>query len=156
MKIPVVLSTVHVAISLDGRLSVDVDGNPHRGGELTLGRGELQAVLDEITTELDAPVRVEIREVDGTTYADIATPPPSREATPNIDLPTPAPEPGLHGHGFHPGEEVLLAYVVGAQTADATGHTALHLPPALVGRHGSKLLLVGMTSAAVAQIEQPA
>lgn len=155
MKVPVVLSTVHVNISQDGHLIVEVDGTPYRC-EQSLGRGDLQAVLDEVTTEVGAPVRVEICEADGTTYADIATPPPVTEATPNIDLPRPVSAPGLHGHGFHPGEEVVIAYVVGAQTADASGHTSLRLPPALVGRRGSKLLLVGVTSAAVAEIEQPA
>jgi len=155
MKIPVVLSVVHVAISPDGHLTVDVDGTPHQS-ERAWGRGDLQSVLDAITTELGTAVRVEIREADGTSYADIATPPPATGTSPKADVPSPVTQQGLHGHGFHPGEEVVVAYVVCTQTADSTGQTALTLPPALLGRRGSKLLLVGMTSAAVAEIEQPA
>ncbi|QCX27733.1 hypothetical protein [Nocardioides jishulii] len=155
MKIPVVLSAVHVDISPDGHLTVDIDGTPHFSDQ-ALGRGDLQSVLDAITTELGTAVRVEIREADGTTYADIATPPPATETAPKMEVPTPVSQPGLHGHGFHPGEEVVVAYVVCTQTADGAGQTSLHLPPALLGRRGSKLLLVGMTSAAVAKIDQPA
>ncbi|WP_110240166.1 hypothetical protein [Nocardioides gilvus] len=155
MKIPVVLSAVHVDIDPDGRLTVDVDGTPHQS-EHVFGRGDLQSVLDAITTGLGTAVRVEIREADGATYADIATPPPATENSPKCDAPIPVSQPGLHGQGFHPGEEVVIAYVVCTQTADADGQTSLNLPPAVLRRGGPKLLLVGMTSAAVAEIEQPA
>ncbi len=153
MKIPVVLSAVHVNISPDGHLTVDVDGTPHRSDQ-ALGRGDLQPVLDAITTELGTAVRVEIREADGTTYADIATPPSATGTSREVDVPSPVTHLGLHGHGFHPGEEVVVAYVVCTQKADGAGQTSLTLPPALLGRRGAKLLLVGMTSAAVAEFEQ--
>lgn len=154
MKIPVVLSTVHVDISPDGHLHVDVDGNPHQVGR-SLGRGDLPSVLDEVTTELGTAVRVEIREADGTSYADIATPPAATATSQKDDVSTLVSQPGLHGHGFHPGEEVVIAYVVCTQTADADGQTSLNLPFAVLSRRGSTLLLVGRTSASVAEIDQP-
>lgn len=155
MKIPVALSTVHVDIGPDGRLRLDVDGTPlHR--DQALVRGDLQSLLREVTTQLGTAVRVEIREADGTTYTDIATPPLDSEASPTADVPNPVSQLGLHGHRFQPGEEVVVAYVLCTQTADADGQTTLNLPPALLGRQRAKLLLVGMTSAALAELEQPA
>ena len=74
MKIPVVLSVVHVAIDADGLLAVDVDGVP-LDSEQTRTRDHLPAVIDEITSDLGAPVRVEVREADGSTFTDVATPP---------------------------------------------------------------------------------
>lgn len=154
MKIPVVLSTVHIDIGADGDLSVNVSGVPY-AVDRRLGRAELRTVLDEITTDLGTAVRVEIRESDGTTYADIATPP---EEPRHGDGPPPAeqvPVSGLSARGFEPGEEVAIAYVVARKTADGTGRTALHLPPALAcaRRHG--FVLLGMTSQVVAAFEQP-
>jgi hypothetical protein len=154
MRIPVVLSTVHVEIGAEGELSVDINGEPH-ADDRHLERAELASVLDEITTDLGTAVRVEIRESDGTTYADIATPP---EEPRDADAPEPA-EPvlrsGLSARGFQPGEEVAIGYVVARQTADDTGRAALHLPPALASARRHGFVLLGMTSQAVAAIEQP-
>jgi hypothetical protein len=154
MKIPVVLSTVHVDISADGHLLIDIDGEPH-AEDRPYVRGDLRSVLDGITADLGTAVRVEVHEADGTTYADIATPP----HTDDVDLSdavTPARQPGLSGSGFHPGEEVAVAYVLCSLTADAQGQTTVRLPPMLLARHGHRLVLIGLTSAALAEIEQPA
>jgi hypothetical protein len=159
MRIPAVLSTVHVTIDADGHLAIDVDGDPHptaRGR----ARGDLRYVLDEITTGLGTAVRVEVREHDGSTYADIATPPTPADTTPGPDPPPaepvnawPAPSAGLRAAGFLPGEDVAVTYVVCTQTAGADGIAAVQLPPALLVRSGLKMLLVGMTSAAIAEVE---
>ncbi|QBR91874.1 hypothetical protein [Nocardioides euryhalodurans] len=154
MKIPVVLSVVHVAIDADGVMTVDVDGVP-RESEQGRTRGDLRAVIDEITSDIGAPVRVEVREADGSTYADIATPPGSSapaaaESSPN------SPSPALAGSGFQPGEEVALAYVVVRQNADAEGNASLNLPPALLAAARGGLVLFGMTSRTVAPFEAPA
>jgi hypothetical protein len=158
MRIPVVLSTVHVDVGADGGLRVDVDGQPH-AEDPRRSRSELRSVLDEITTQIGTAVRVEVREHDGTTYADIATPPDAPEAPDDKPLNgarPPTPSAGLKGTGFRPGEKVAVAYVLCTQTADADGRTTVQLPPAILPRHGHKMVLIGMTSAAVAQIEQPA
>ena len=154
MKIPVVLSVVHICIDADGVMTVDVDGVT-RHSEQGRTRGDLRAVIDEITTELGAPVRVEVREADGSTYADIATPPES--SAPTAAEPPPIPStPKLACAGFQPGEEVALAYVVVRQNADAEGNASLNLPPALLAAARGGLVLLGMSSMTVTPFEAPA
>ena len=151
MKIPIVLSTVHADVNADGRLLVTVDGEPY-AAERPLGRAELRSVLDRITTDLGTAVRVEVRESDGTTYSDIATPPdsPARESEePQPRTTTPA----LAGAGFRPGEEVALAYVVLRHSADSDGNASINLPPALLAAKRGGLVLLGLSSHTVAPIE---
>lgn len=154
MKIPVVLSVVHVAIDADGVMQVDLDGVP-RDSEHSRTRGDLRSVIDEITSDLGAPVRVEVRESDGSTYADIATPPESSATAAAEPTPTPA-APALAGAGFQPGEEVALAYVVIRQNADAAGNASLNLPSALLAATRGGLVLLGMSSRTVTPFEAPA
>lgn len=153
MKIPVVLSVVHVAIDAEGVLTVDVDGVP-RDSEESRTRGDLRAVIDEITSDLGAPVRVEVREADGSTFTDVATP---QTPEPAAAEQTPAPPPpALAGAGFQPGEEVALAYVVARQNADDKGNASLNLPPALLASTRNGLVLLGMSSRTLASFEAPA
>jgi hypothetical protein len=154
MKIPVVLSVVHVAIDADGVLAVDIDGVP-LASEQRRTRDHLRAVIDEITSDLGAPVRVEVREADGSTFTDVATPPVSSAPAAAEQQPTPPP-PALAGTGFQPGEEVALAYVVVRQNADAEGNASLNLPPALLTATRGGLVLLGMTSRTVTPFEAPA
>ena len=144
MKIPVVLSAVHV----------DIDGQPY-AEDRRLGRSDLRSILDEITTELETAVRVEVRESDGTTYADLATPPEPPAPAAEEPSPTPRP-PALAGAGFKPGEEVALAYVVARQPADSAGKASIDLPPAIVAATRGGLVLLGLTSQRVAPVEAPA
>lgn len=150
MKIPVVLPTVRVTVDAAGRLTVEVDGEPH-GSHTAIERGDLSAVLDRITTALESPVRVDVREADGTTYADIATPP--REVPVQATAPMrPEARTGAMGCGFAPGEEVAVAFVLTRQRATADGTAALGLPPALVASRREGLMLVGLSSHVVANI----
>jgi hypothetical protein len=153
MKIPIVLSVVHVAIDADGVLAVDVDGVP-RDSEQGRTRDDLRAVIDEITSDLGAPVRVEVREADGSTFTDVATPPPPAPAA--AEQPRTPPPPALAGAGFQPGEEVALAYVVVRQNADTEGNASVNLPPALLAATRGGLVLLGMTSRTVTPFEAPA
>lgn len=151
MMIPVVLPIVHVRVTENGMLRIDVDGEPHdTGGRLS--RGDLRSVLDQITTGLDSPVRIEVTEADGTTYADIAIP-PEQDPPPESELTTHVDAPGISGAGFSPGEEIAIAYVVARQTADQEGTTALHLPPALLAAKREGLVLLGMTSRVIASVD---
>ena len=151
MKIPIVLNTVHADLSADGRLLLTLDGEPY-AIDRHLGRTELRSILDRITTDLGTAVRVEVRESDGTTYSDIATPPgsPARESEePQPKTTTPA----LASAGFRPGEEVALAYVVFRQSADSEGNASINLPPALLAAKRGGLVLLGLSSHTVAPIE---
>lgn len=154
MKIPVVLSVVHVSVDADGVMAVDVDGTPRDLGQ-PRSRGDLRVVIDEITSDLGVPVRVEVREADGSTYADIATPPESPARSAAESSPTTS-TPSLAGAGFQPGEEVALAYVVVRQHADAAGNASLNLPPALLAATRGGLVILGMTSQTVTPFEVPA
>lgn len=154
MRIPVVLTTVRCDIDTEGRLEVSIDGQPH-AEDRKLSRDDLRSVLDEITASLGTAVRVEVHEADGTTYSDIET--PAENAAPDAMEPEPeTATPALAGAGFRPGEQVALAYVVAHQEADANGNAAINLPPALLTatRHG--LVLLGLTSLAVAPVEEQA
>jgi len=156
MKIPVVLPVVHVRVQSSGAIEVDVDGEPHEV-ECPLGRDDLTAVLDQITTELQCPVRVEVvEEADGTTYADIALPP--TEVPEPVQLPPPpaAPLPGVAGRGFRSGESVVIAYVLARQTADDDGAASLRLPAAVLASRRVNLVLVGLSSGTVTTLEEPA
>ena len=145
MKIPVVLSVVHVAIDADG---VPLDS------EQTRTRDHLRAVIDEITSDLGAPVRVEVREADGSTFTDVATPPTPAPAA--AEPPPTPPPPALAGARFQPGEEVALAYVVVRQNADAEGNASLNIPPALLTATRGGLVLLGMASRTITAFEAPA
>ncbi|WP_345530178.1 hypothetical protein [Nocardioides endophyticus] len=148
------LATAHVDVDADGHLHIDIDGKPF-AADRPLTRNDLSSALDEVTTSLGTAVRVQVRESDGTTYTDIATP-PQAESTVDISEPGAAlPMPGLHGTGFTPGEEVALAFVVARRPADANGQTAVHLPPALAAAHRHGLVLLGMTSQIIVTVEQP-
>lgn len=150
MKIPVVLPVAHIRIAAYGRLTVDIDGAPYESASV-FTRGDLGDVLDQIATTLDSPVRVEVHEADGTTYADIATPPdtPAEHTT----EPDPAKASDGTGTGFQPGEEVVIAYVLTRQTADADGVAPLRLPAALLASQRDGLVIVGLTSHVIANIQ---
>jgi len=151
MNVPVVLSVVHIEITADGRLQVDIDGKPY-ADDRTLGRGDLRAIVDEISGELGTAVRVEVREADGSTYSDIETPPDRPAPERQVSEPETA-TPALTGAGFHPGEEVALAYVVVRQVADKDGNASVNLPPALVAAAREGLVLLGLGSLKVAPLE---
>jgi hypothetical protein len=151
MKIPIVLSTVHVDISTDGELQVDVDGESY-AVDRHLARAELRSVLDRITSDLGTAVRVEVRESDGTTYSDIATPSDSPTQGSERRRPTTT-TPALARAGIRPGEEVALAYVVLRQSADSDGNASINLPPALLAAKRGGLVLLGLSSQTVAPIE---
>lgn len=155
MKIPIVLGTVLVHINANGALSVELNGEPYAANR-HLGRGDLGTLLDEITTDLDTAVRVEVQEADGTAYADIATPPerPAPGDPSQVEGPSPTRRPhALAGAGFEPGEEVALAFVVTRQPADSDGHAAINLPPALLAATRGGLVMLGLTSQKVAPVE---
>lgn len=154
MKIPVVLSAVQVQIDAEGVLSVELDGEPY-AADRHLGRGDLGALLDEITTGLDTAVRVEVYEADGTAYADIAVPPERPAAAADESSPIVRPH-ALAGAGFDPGEEVALAYVVARQPSDSDGHASINLPPGILAATRGGLVMLGLTSQKVAPVEAPA
>jgi hypothetical protein len=146
MNIPVVLPVVAITVDEDGVLSARLDGQPY-ADQRPLHRGDLRGLLAEITSELATPVRVEVAEADGTTYADIST--PSADDTTqqrSADAVPIRPLPGVAGSGFRPGEQVAVAYILLREIADETGAAVVRLPPALLSRHQGALVLLGLDS----------
>lgn len=148
LRVPVVLPQVDVSIDDRGSLDLRLDGDPYTAvGDLD--RGDLQRMVAQIATDLDSAIRVNIQEADGSTFADIITP-PADDTTP-VD-PSPVALGGGPGEvcesGFDPGEQVLVVVVVGHQVADETGTALLRLPPALLTAHRDDILLISAPAAA--------
>lgn len=115
--VPVVLPHVVMTIAEDGAMTVTVDGSAHEPEAFAppWRRQDFARVLDQLTEQHRSPVRVDVRETDGSVFTDIITPGKRR--------PAPAPEPVtpaapgrelvvLHGEGFVAGEDVAVAIVI--------------------------------------------
>ena len=150
MNVPVVLPVVTIDVAADGQLAVCIDGEPHRE-DAPMGRGDLRRVVEDIATGLGEPVRVEVREADGTTYTDIVLSPVPTNADASVRgeveaSAVPHRAGGIAGHGFTPGESVAVAYVLAEQTADEQGTATLGLPPVMLAGRAASLVLVGLVS----------
>ena len=95
--VPVVLPLVAITIAEDGRMTVTVDGAPFEPEPFAppWRREDFARVLDQLTDLRRSPVRVEVREADGTVFTDIITPtrrriapePPARPGLPVLPVP---------------------------------------------------------------------
>ena len=148
VRVPVVLPLVEVDVDERGYLTLTLDHEPYSAdGSLT--RDDLKQVLDTIASDLGTAVRVEVREVDRSTFTDIVTPErskvqairPTRGATTSIGE--------VAGEGFLPNEEVAVAVVVAHQVAGTDGTTRLRLPPALLEAHPGLVVFMGKRSGTV-------
>jgi hypothetical protein len=142
-RVPVVLPLVTVTAQDDGTLRVEVNGNQYADGAVT--RTDLGRVLDQIKDELVSPVRVEVHELDGSTFVDVVT---AGDHVSEASAVTPlcaGAVPGvgqIGGSGFAPGEPVVVAVVVADRMADEDGAVSFRVPPALLaGRIGDVVLL---------------
>lgn len=143
MPVPPVLPVIRVVVRSDDDVEVSVDGTTLVSG--TISRSALGAVVSSIVAERAVPVRVELTEADGRQFADIVMPEPPRSpfappaATPAVSAAAPAlvpvpPPPAasptgitapllyrVEGDGFIPGEDVAVAIIVRAASADHRG-----------------------------------
>ena len=120
---PVVVPVVEFTITADGAMTVTVDGRPYLPEPFAPGwrREAFPTILDALTAQYRSPLRVQVREADGSTFTDIITPPRERPSqkpweTPpaSASPPLPAARPVLHqvaGSGFVPGEDVAVAII---------------------------------------------
>lgn len=170
-RVPVVLPLLAITIgdagtateAGGGRLDVTLNGEPHPvpagAGE---GRSALGPLIEQVTTELGCPVRIEVREVDGSVFTEIVKPPPMPTpvlvaAEPPSAAWTPV-EPSavdygrleVGGSGFAPDEQVAVAVVVAHQTAGPDGCARLRLPAALLASRPGTVVLLGRASGFVA------
>src|SRR5690625_2004738 len=126
---PVRLPLVLVSVEPNGTLTVTVDGaplNPEASAPACV-RSDFGRVMDQITDQHRSPVRVEVRESDGTSFTDIITPGTRRRRTepqPPDETAPPAPAVRLveiTADGFIPGEDIGVAVVVAHTDAAHTG-----------------------------------
>jgi len=161
-RVPVLMPLVEVTVDEAGCLDVLLEREPYTA-DGPLERGDLQRLVGGIADDLGTPVRVEVREANGTGFTDIVTPSESDE------LPAGAPEaPQVHqlraplvtgvvaGVGFTPDESVAVAVVVAHQVASNDGSARLRLPPALLTAHPGLVVLIGESSGTVIVSGAPA
>ena len=152
-EVPIVLPHVVMQVAGDGTMTVTVDGAPHLPEPFAppWRRDSFAAVLDRLTDQRRSPVRVEVREADGTVFTDLITPsrrravpePPGRPAAP-------APLPVLSGDGFVPGEDVAIAVVIahGDAAPDGTMRGLIEAAQ-LAASPTREVILLGRVSGAV-------
>ncbi len=148
--VPVVLPRVEVRIAPGGNLSITVDREPYAipANVVPAGRPALARVLDDITSLLGSPARVQVHEADGTVFTDIITcrPAPTAGGSQAVEPRPTRPAAGA----FVPSEEVAVAIVVTQAAADGSGSARVRLPAALMAKQRGAVMLVGRTSGAVA------
>lgn len=151
-RVPVVMPLVDVRVDVDGTVALRLDREPY-ATDAPLHREDVQRVLCKLATDLDTPIRVEVREADGSAFTDIVTPEPQDQRLPHSHRPATAPPDQTTGQTasgrFLPREDVAVAVVIAHQTASEDGMVNLRLPPALLESHAGRLVLVGQQSGAV-------
>ncbi|MGH3302741.1 MAG: hypothetical protein ACRDOK_13865 [Streptosporangiaceae bacterium] len=156
--VPVVLPQAVVTVDDSGQARIVLD---HHDGsdcpEGPIGRDELGAVLASIAEQVGGPVRVEVRESDGSRYADILQPripePDTGEAPERTE--TAADDgPLVRGEGFLPGETVLVAVVATITRAGQDGAASLTDAPK-PPRQASEVLLLGSASGTIVRGSLP-
>ena len=157
---PVVLPVVEFTISADGAMTVTVDGAPYLPEPFAPGwrRESFPAILDTLAARYRTPLRVQVREADGSTFTDIITPPRERPTTRPWERPAPetltppvtAVPPVLHqvaGAGFVPGEDVAVAIIHAHSDAslDGTARALLTAQQAATAVTGEVIPLGGVS-----------
>ena len=148
VAVPVVLPQVVAAVDETGRARITVENIDHHDRidcpDGPVGRDELGAVLARIAEQVGGPVRVEVREPDGSRYADILQPrPPEPKPDDGHENNEPDTGPLLRGEGFLADETVLVAVVVATTQAHPDGIASLVDLPLPAGTAGEVILLGG-------------
>lgn len=125
---PVLLPHVIVTVNTDGTLTVMIDGEPFAPEPFAppWRRTNFGTLIDQISDQRRTPVRVEVRETDGSVFTDIITPAkkPLTEPDPVPRAPKPVARPELvefTADGFVPGEDVAVAVIITHTDAAHTG-----------------------------------
>lgn len=135
---PVNIPTVVLTVGEDGILTATLDGAPLTPAEWAppWRRESFPQIIDQASNDRTRPIRVEVREADGSVFTDLITARPRRalpEPGPTVEAkPTPA-FPGFHqveGDGFVPGEDVAVAIITGHTDAAHTGTARALIDPA--------------------------
>jgi hypothetical protein len=156
VEVPVVLPHAIFAVHQDETVTVTVDGTPFEP-ELFAPpwqRGSFAGIIDTLTDERRTPIRVEVREVDGSVFTDIITP-ARHSAAPPEPTPPVGSEPALrlvalHGDGYVAGEDVAVAVIVAHSEASPDGAArGLLTPGELAHAPTGEVALIGRISRTV-------
>jgi len=122
---PAVLPTLDAVAVAGDAFTLSLDGRPLG---VPVPRARLGQALARAAGEAATPVRVRIREADGTSYTDILE--PARSPEPRAPAPSgPVREFVVAYEGFLPGEIVLIAVVDRTMTAGSDGRITLPALP---------------------------
>jgi len=166
-EVPVVLPHVIMTISGDGAMTVSVDGQAYEPEPYAPSwrRESFARLIDQLTDLRQCPIRVEVREADGSVFTDIITPgrrrqpvpePPAQPAPPTlVRTQAPVVPPvlvGLQSEGFVPGEDVAVAVIVAHTDAAApTGAVRAMLTAEQIAQAPTgEVVLLGRVSGTVA------
>ena len=118
VQVPVVLPRVVIDVTADGTMTVTVDGHPHKPEPFAppWARGEFAHILNQLTEQHRSPIRVQVREADGTTFTDIITPGKPLRPEPEAPAGTLPEWLALHGERSVAGEDVAVT-VAHSETA---------------------------------------
>lgn len=155
---PVSIPTVVLTVHEDGILTATLDGAPLMPPQWAppWRRESFPQIIDQASNDRTRPIRVEVREADGSVFTDLITararralpePEPTAEAMPAPGLPV---FHTVEGDGFVPGEDVAVAIITGHTDAAHTGTArALIDPTNPIPDHGARrveVLLLGRIS----------
>ncbi len=141
--VPGVLPQVVVTVDQAGDAQVTVDGIMQPQGPVE--RRRLGGVLASIVETADGPVRVEVRESDGTRYTDILDPSPRLTEQQETHASAAAGVAVLRAGGFLAGETILVAVLATGIRAEADGTACLLAVPKRP-RRTDELILLGTVS----------
>ena len=136
-----VVSEEHVVLTVNGKR---LPATPTR-------HDELGQAIAELVARFASPTRVEVRELDGSVYADILTPNPDEPAALE-EAPTPT-RPVLvefTAEGFVPGEDVAIALVLRHTSAAGNGTARALLDQAEQATVTGEVVLLGRISGTTA------
>jgi len=136
-----VISDEHIVLTVNGKR---LPATPTR-------RDELGQAIAELVAGFASPTRVEVRELDGSVYADILTPVPGNPAVldevPTLTRPVLV---EFTAEGFVPGEDVAIALVLRHTSAAGNGTARALLDRAEHAAVTGEVMLFGRISGTTA------
>ncbi|GAB3623698.1 hypothetical protein GCM10027418_17820 [Mariniluteicoccus endophyticus] len=163
--VPVDLPLVVLTVALDGTMTATIDGTEYEPepGEAAWTRASFPQIIDHASADRTRAIRVEVHEVDGSTFTEVLAARPRRTA-PQPEVPEPMAESRagrrrrqaepvlveITGDGFVPGEDISCALILTRTDAgpDGTARALLDTNQLTAGADGT-LLLVGHVSGRV-------
>lgn len=125
------IPTIIIQVRADGTVDATIDGHPLAPpeGAARWGRSSLPAIIDRASHGRTVPVRIDVREADGSVFTDLITARPTPTPVPavaaeSVGGPRRAVSRGSHtvqASGFAPGEDVALAVIASHHTATSHG-----------------------------------